>query len=87
MVLRAAPITIARKQDIRGELADSRIELAVHRHEELTFIHRVRNDATRVIRLIEGGMLAEAHSTLGGLLHAATRREAQTQTPDDGAAA
>ena len=73
-----------RKQDVRGELADARIELAVQRHEELTFIRRFKDDAARVIRLIEGGLLVEAEFTAGGMLHLAGRREVQLTTPDEG---
>lgn len=69
-------------------LEECQIELAVHKADEITFIRRVRGDASRVIRLIEGGLLAEAHTTLGGLVHASARRESQvTAKPDEGDAA
>ena len=69
---------------IPWQAEEAQMELDVHKAEELVFIHRVKGDSHRVIRLIEGGLLAEAHSTLGGLVHAANRRE--TQVTGDGAA-
>ena len=74
-----------RKHDRRSETEELRMELHAHKAEELVFIRRVQNDATRVFRLIEGGLLVEAHFTLGDLLHTAGRRERQVTTPDGAA--
>ena len=80
----AAPIPLPfRKQDVRGELADCRMELAVHKAEELIFVRRFKDDASRVIRLIEGGLLVEAQFKSAELLHAAGRREVQLTASDD----
>jgi hypothetical protein len=84
----AAPASI-RKQDVRGQLADSRVELAANRSHELTFIRRVRNDASVVIRLLTNDQTAEACTVLGGLVHASTRRLGQLAVDfdDEGTAA
>ena len=80
----ASPLRLSeRKQDIRGELADCRIELTVHKAEELIFVRRFKDDASRVIRLIEGGLLVEAQFKSAELLHAAGRREVQLLASDD----
>ena len=93
MALRAAPQPISalrgpeRKQDVRGELADCKAERAAGRVEELVFIHRVRSDASRVIRLLVNEDLVAAASLAGGLVHASTRRLAQLAVPDEDDAA
>lgn len=87
MAIAPIPMPLDRRLTDQARIDECRIELAVHKAEEITFIRRVRGDANRVIRLIEGGLLAEAHSTLGSLVHVSNRREAQVVAPDDGSAA
>jgi hypothetical protein len=81
----AAPLP--RKQDVRGELADTRVELAANRTSELVFIHRIRGDASAVIRLLVNDQIPEACSVLGGMVHATDRRLGQLAVTDDETAA
>ena len=82
MAVDAAPTQVAllrrstdgRQPDKRSALDNCRIELDARRHEELIIVRRVAGDSHRILRLIEGGRLAEAHSVAGGLLHTANRR-------------
>lgn len=57
--------------------ASGRIERAVHRHEDVIFVRRVQSDARRLIRLVYGGLDAEAMQTAADLQYAATRRARQ----------
>lgn len=86
MAIAPAPIPIDRRLTDRARLDECRMELQEANRAELIFIRRVHGDASRVIRLIEGGLLAEAHSVAGGLVHQANRRIVQLRTPDGGAA-
>lgn len=72
-----------RKPDRRTEADELRMELEAHRHEELIFIRRTWGDSGRIVRLIEGGLLAEAVSVAGGLVHASNRRTMQLRNGGD----
>lgn len=53
---------------------ETAIERHVARHEECDLVRSVAEDARRIVRLIEGGLLTEAASVAGGLLNRANRR-------------
>lgn len=71
--------------DRENELTDLRLELIARDEEAVTFAIRVENGTRRLLRLIEGGLLPEAHQ-VGAAMNYDARRLLRQRTDPEGAA-